>query len=169
MIRRLYLLRHAKSSWEDPALSDHERPLAPRGHRACELISDYIAAEEICPDVVICSTAVRTRQTLEAVAAGFAEAPAIWNDGRVYGAGADELLGVVQELPDDFGSAMLVGHNPGMHWLAESLASEGERLADLRRKFPTGALATLAFEGDWLRIRVRSAILESFVTPHELG
>lgn len=169
MTHRLYLLRHAKSSWDDHAQPDHDRPLAPRGRRACGLLREHFAAEGVDPGVVVCSTALRARQTLEGVAAGFAGAPAVWHDERVYGAGADGLLGVLQELPTDFASAMLVGHNPGIHWLAESLAGEGEGLADLGRKFPTGALATLAFEGEWLRLRVGSAALENFVTPRTLS
>jgi len=170
-MRRLYLLRHAKSSWDDPTLPDHDRPLAPRGRKACGLLRDHLAAEAILPEVVICSSATRTQETLAAVIDGFANEPSVWEEERLYGAGADEMLGVIHELSGEFNSAMLVGHNPGTQQLAELLARDtdgSEALLDLRRKYPTGAFATLSFDGEWLRLGPGVAVLEAFVRPADL-
>ena len=127
---RLYLLRHAKSSWDDPGLVDHDRPLAPRGRQAAEAIGAYLREHDIGPELVLCSSAARTRETLERVGlTGQIE-------DALYGAGASALLARLHEVPDEVASVMLIGHNPGMRQLAVDLAG-------LDDKFPTAALATL--------------------------
>jgi phosphohistidine phosphatase len=168
MSRTLYLLRHAKSSWDDPSLRDRDRPLAPRGERASNAIAEHVRSQRIVPALVLCSSARRTAQTLERVAAGFYDRPRIEIEDGLYAASADDLLARLHEIGDDVDSAMLVGHDPALQDLALSLARRGTRLADLREKFPTAALATLTFRGAWRELAPRAAELVAFVKPREL-
>jgi phosphohistidine phosphatase len=160
--KRLLLLRHAKSSWDDPSLADHDRPLAERGRRAAQLIGAYLRSEEIAASLVLCSSARRTRETLELV-----DPPGeVRIEQDLYGASADQLLARVRQLPETIDSVMLVGHNPGTHDLAVRLADDDGGLA--AQKFPTGALATLTFTGPWRALRAGGAELSGFVKPREL-
>lgn len=167
--RQLLLLRHAKSSWDEPDLTDRERPLAARGRRACGLMANHLEANGIEPDAIVCSPAVRARQTLERISPALGERTTVWEEPRIYEAGWEELLAIVQVLPGELGSVMLIGHNPGFQELAVALAAEGKGLERMRRKFPTAALATLSFAGEWSRLAPRDAVLESFVRPKQLG
>lgn len=167
--RQLLLLRHAKSSWEEPGLADRDRPLAPRGHRACELMAKHLAETGIEPDAAVHSPARRARETLEGIRPALGDGTAVWEEPGIYEAGWEDLLGIVQALPAELGSVMLIGHNPGFQELAVALAAGGEGLERMRRKFPTAALATLSFPGEWQRLAPRGAVLESFVRPKQLG
>jgi phosphohistidine phosphatase len=168
-VRTLYLLRHAKSSWDDAALADHDRPLAPRGRRAAKLIAEHLRSEEISPALVLCSSARRTRETLEAIAPAFGEDVTVEFEPDLYGASAGELLERVRAIPDDTPSAMLIGHNPSMQTLVLNLAGSGAELDALSMKYPTGALATLTFEGSWQELDQGAAELVGFVRPRDLG
>lgn len=170
--KRLFVLRHAKSSWDDPGLADHERPLAPRGRRAVEAIAAHVDAEGIAPELVLCSSARRTRETLEGVAVGGEHVI----EPELYGANCQDILERLHRVPEEVGSVMLVGHNPALQALVLRLAdgdgdgaSDGSDLAEVRRKFPTGALATLTFDGAWTELSPRSARLAAFVRPKSLG
>jgi phosphohistidine phosphatase len=170
-VKVLYLLRHAKSSWDDPALSDHERPLAPRGRRAAARIAEHLKGEGIRPALVICSSSRRTRQTLERIATALPDVP-VQVEADLYGADAGSLHRRLHRLPDTADSVLLVGHNPGLHDLTLTLAGDGdaEILARLRAKMPTGALATLAAPVKrWRNLRPGGAELVGFVVPRELG
>jgi phosphohistidine phosphatase len=164
----LYLLRHAKSSWDDPALSDHDRPLAPRGRQATELMAEHLRRERIAPSLVLCSSAQRARETLDAVAPAFGADVEVLVEPGLYGAPARELLDRVRALPGSVDSAMLIGHNPAIQDLALELAGSGEELEPLAFKYPTGALATLAFEADWRELGAGDAELRAFVRPKDL-
>jgi phosphohistidine phosphatase len=167
--KSLYVLRHAKSSWEDPALSDHERPLAPRGQRAAKLIARHLRAHEIEPALVICSSARRTRETLAALA----PQGAVTIEPELYGADAGALLERLRQIPAKTASVMLIGHNPALHMLVLRLAGDGDypdgALAAVRHKFPTGALATLEFTCGWSELAPACADLVAFVRPKDLG
>ena len=167
-MKQLFLLRHAKSSWDDPGLVDHDRPLAPRGRRAVRLIAEHLGREGVTPALVLCSSARRTRETLEGIAPALGEATAVQSEGELYAASGRRLLERLREIEDDVESLMLIGHNPGVEQLALSLAGGGQKLALLRCKYPTGALATLEFSGRWSDLRPGSAELTDFVTPKEL-
>lgn len=169
MKRRLYLLRHAKSSWEESGLTDRERPLAERGRRACKLVASHLESSGIAPGAVVCSPAVRARETLDRIRPGLPEATQVWIEARIYGADWEELLEVGRELGDELRSAMLIGHNPGFQDLAVALAGSGEQLDQVRRKFPTAALATLDFDGEWSLLGPGAATLADFVRPKQLG
>ncbi len=164
--KTLYLLRHAKSSWDDPSLSDADRPLAPRGLKACDRLARYVAREQVRPELVLCSPARRARETLERIAPALGDPPTTVEPG-LYAASTAELLLRLQHLPEQTASAMLVGHNPGLHELAILLA--GESGAALEDGFPTGALATLAFSRAWDRLGVGTATLRELVVPRRLG
>jgi phosphohistidine phosphatase len=154
-VRRLYLLRHAKSSWDDPGLADHDRPLAPRGRRAAKAIGRHLREQGIEPELILCSTAVRARQTLERLGlAGAQFAP------ELYGAGASALLAGLREVPPEVASVMLIGHNPGIQDLARLLAGFDE-------KFPTAALAIIECP-DWSTLDRGTGVLVGFVRPREL-
>jgi phosphohistidine phosphatase len=165
--RTLWLLRHAKSSWDDPELDDRERPLARRGVRAAALMGSYLEAERIRPELVLCSSALRTRETLAAVLPAFGPDVVVRIEPSVYTFDATQLLAVLRET--DAGSVFLVGHNPAMQDLALLLAARGERLEDVAEKFPTGALAEIAFpDAAWSDLGEGAGELTRFVTPREL-
>jgi phosphohistidine phosphatase len=160
----LYLLRHAKSSWDDPRLADHERPLAPRGRRACARLCAHVAAERIVPTLVICSSAARARETLARIEPALA-GPHVEVEDGLYAASAATLLSRLKQIDDDVETVMVVAHNPGLHELALGLARSPGRLAE---GFPTGALATLDNPGPWRELVPGSAELLDYVVPREL-
>lgn len=162
--KRLFLLRHAKSSWEDPQPDDHDRPLASRGHTAAKLMAEHLRGTGIRPSLVLCSSARRARETLDELALE----GEVRIERELYAASAAQLLERLQRLPDAVESSMLIGHNPAIQTLAMSLAGSGTQLARIQRKFPTGALAALTFAGDWRGLRPGSADLAAFVRPSQL-
>ena len=165
--KRLFVLRHAKSSWDNPGLDDHARPLAPRGQRALEVMSAHLKSSGIEPQLVLCSSSRRTRETLEGIAIGGEHLI----EPALYSATCDEVLIRLRGLPDGLTSVMLVGHNPTVHMLVLRLTNhDGSSLPDprrdtVKRKFPTGALATLSFDCAWDELAAGRARLEEFVTP----
>jgi phosphohistidine phosphatase len=167
-MKRLYLLRHAKSSWDDPTLADHDRPLAPRGRRAAKVMAEHARRERIAPELVLCSPSRRTRQTLTLIAPGLEEGTDVQIKPELYAATAADLLEALRKVPDEVESVMLIGHNPGIQDLALSLARDRPEIARVRGKFPTAALATLELTASWRELAPRTAELVSFVKPKEL-
>ncbi|MBV9606081.1 MAG: histidine phosphatase family protein [Solirubrobacterales bacterium] len=168
--KRLFVLRHAKSSWDDPGLADFDRPLAPRGRSAVAAIAAHLDAAGITPELVLCSSARRTRETLEGVAVGGRHVI----ESALYNATCAEVLHRLHQVPEEVESVMLVGHNPALQALVLRLAADdnganGSGLAEVRRKFPTGALATLTFDCAWTELSPRSAQLAGYVRPKSLG
>ena len=167
-MRRLYLLRHAKSSWEDPALHDRDRPLAPRGRRATARIARWARQRDVRPQLVVSSSAVRAQETLQGVLPGLGE-PEVWSEDTLYAASAETLFERVRALPDVAEDAMLVGHNPGLGDLLLLLAEPGELRERAEAKVPTGALATLEADVErWTELEPGGMRLVSFVVPREL-
>lgn len=165
--RRLIVLRHAKSAWP-PDVPDHDRPLGPRGQRDAPAVGRWLREGGHRPDLVICSTARRTRETWELAAGELGgQPPPVRLDERVYAATARALLDVVREAPDDAGALLIVAHNPGVQDLVLRLT--GEARADaLRRaadKFPTSAVAVLSWPGPWSSLVPERARLEDFAVP----
>lgn len=167
VVKRLYLLRHAKSSWDEPGLADRDRPLAPRGERASKSMAKYLRDEGIVPELVLCSPSKRTRETLERL--GLGDGTEVRIEDELYAASAGELLGALHEVPDEVESVMVIGHNPGIERLALELAVGGDELDRMREKFPTAALATLELDGSWSELAPGGAELVSFVKPKELS
>jgi phosphohistidine phosphatase len=168
-MKRLYLLRHAKSSWDDPTLADHDRPLAPRGRRAAKVMAKHLARKGIAPELVLCSPSRRTRETLMRIVPGLGKSANVRIEAELYAASAAALLEVLHEVPDEVESVMLIGHNPGIQDLALSLAGAGSEIPRLRSKFPTAALATLELNRTWRELAPGSAELVWFVKPKELS
>lgn len=170
MPKALYLMRHAKSSWDDPTLADHDRPLAPRGRRASKTIAEYLRRQRITPALVLCSSSARTRETLARISGGFDDASKVQVETErcIYTASAEELLARLRQVPGDVESVMLIGHQPAIQDLALALAGAGAQLERLSEKFPTAALATLVVPGAWRELIPGSARLVAFVKPKEL-
>ncbi len=166
--RTLYLLRHAKSSWDDPALPDRDRPLVPRGYRACELVAEHLRRHQITPALALCSSATRTRETFERVSAGFSRPVGALIEDGLYTATAAELLARLRTVDSAVASVLLIGHNPALQELAVSLVAAEPQPRALYRKFPTGALATLTFTSSWAALAPETAMLNAFVKPREL-
>ena len=165
--RRLVVLRHAKSAWPQ-GVPDHERPLAARGRRDAPAAGRTLAEAGLLPDLALCSTAVRARQTWELARAEWAAPPPVRHDPRLYAAEVPDLLGVVRETPDEVGTLLLVGHNPGLEELVLELAGDarGDALDELRTKFPTSAIAVLAWQGPaWRSLTPGAALLEWTAVP----
>ena len=166
----IYLLRHAKSSWSDPTLPDQERPLARRGRRDAKRIARHLLRLGIMPELVLCSPAQRTRETLELVRPALGTTATVRLEAELYAASAETLLERLRAVPEEVASVMLIGHNPGLHDLALLLASAGTELERLEAKFPTAALATLTLpRATWRRLSHADAVLAAYVVPKQLG
>ena len=171
-MKAILLLRHAKSAWDDSRLDDHDRPLSRRGEKAAKAVAEHIASTGPRPDLILCSTATRARQTLGPLVHRLAApAPPISLERGLYLAPAETLLERLRNLPDDVGSVLMIGHNDGLWHLAEVLAGHGEpaMLDALRGKYPTAALANLrAPIESWRDLALGSAELIEFIRPREL-
>ncbi len=166
--KRLHLLRHAKSSRDDPELHDHDRPLAPRGRRAAARIRAYLRENEIAPDLVLCSSATRARQTLDGIASALPDDVDVRVEPELYRASEHDLLARLQRVSEDVESVIVIGHNPAIERLVLELAHRGPALGRVRQKFPTAALASLAVPTGWSALRPGEAELVEFVAPREL-
>ena len=163
MPRTLYLLRHAKSSWKDASLRDFDRPLKGRGRDAAKQIGKRLADEKSQPQLVVCSPAVRTRETADIVMKHAALKVDVTFDERIYEASLRDLLRVVADIPDDKQVAMMIGHNPGFEELVAFLSGE-------HRRMPTCALAKIRLDAEsWKDVRAGEGTLEWFITPKELA
>lgn len=170
--RQLVLLRHAKSSWDDPLLQDFDRPLAKRGRGAARRIADWLIKNKIRPSLVLCSAAVRTRQTLDLISDAIVPGATVIHDKSLYLAEMDELLARIRAVDDHVGCVLVVGHNPGLHELAVTLAaSAGKReRARLAEKFPTAGVAWFEVGGSgWADIDPGTTTLIEFLRPADLG
>jgi phosphohistidine phosphatase len=159
----LYLLRHAKSSWKDASLRDFDRPLKGRGRDAAKQIGKRLAHEKTQPQVVVCSPAVRTRETADIVLKHAALKADITFDERIYEASLRDLLQVVADIPDGKQVALMIGHNPGFEELVAYLSGEHLRM-------PTCALAKIRLEAaSWKDVKAGEGTLEWFITLKELA
>ncbi len=168
-MKRLWLLRHAKSSWDDPALPDEDRPLAPRGRRAAAAMASHLAAQRVEPDLVLCSSGLRARQTLATVLPSLGEALVVRIEPALYTFDARALLGRLRREDDDVASLLLVGHNPALQELALTLATDGPGRARVAERLPTGALVTIVLpEDSWAAAGEGSAEIIALVAPRDL-
>lgn len=161
-MRTLYLLRHAKSSWKDASLPDFERPLASRGRKGCELVGRYIQANSLEFDLIICSTSVRTRETIELIRQQSKLQAEVRYDERLYEATPDRLLEVISQIENDRKNVMLIGHNPGMQELLQLLTGVID-------EFPTACFAKVNMKvSKWTESAEKRSTLEWIVRPKEL-
>lgn len=168
MTRTLILTRHAKSDWDDPMLEDHERPLNGRGKRSADAMGKWLNEKGFRPDEVLCSTAVRTRETWERMAVGFggAEIAVRW-EALLYHAGPQEILDRLRTAEGE--TVLVLGHNPGIGIAAANLALEPPK--HLRfMDYPTTATTVYRFDiDDWAEADWRGGRVEAFVVPRDLG
>ncbi|MBI1415623.1 MAG: histidine phosphatase family protein [Limimaricola sp.] len=165
MTLRLILTRHAKSSWATPGQEDHARPLAPRGRAAATAIGHWLAVQRYLPDLVLCSSAVRTQQTLSLILPGLPRQPVISARAALYHASPSQLREIIRR--ETAPCLMLVGHNPGIGLLAAGLVTtppRHERFDD----YPTAATTVIDFAvPSWADITTGTCV--AFVTPHDLN
>lgn len=158
----LHLLRHAKSDW-DGGEPDHERPLAARGERAAAAMAVYCRQQGIAPDLILCSTARRTLDTLAILRDGLPSEVRVDTTRDIYEVGASQVIARLKKIPVSVRVALVIGHNPGMEDTTRLLTGGG-----VGTKFPTCALATLESASGWAALGPRGAALRRFVTPKDL-
>ncbi|QKV17133.1 SixA phosphatase family protein [Oricola thermophila] len=167
----LLLLRHAKSSWDDPLLEDFDRPLARRGREAAPAMGRLMAERGWLPDLALVSPAARARETWALLAAALPAPVEPRLEPSLYMAAPEEILALLRALDTTPETVLVIGHNPGLEECAALLAAPGSdprALARMRRKFPTAALARFAFEGPWSALGSRGARLLDFLKPKDL-
>ncbi|HLS68162.1 MAG TPA: histidine phosphatase family protein [Kiloniellales bacterium] len=170
-MRQLLLYRHAKSAWDDPALDDLDRPLAPRGRRAAVRMARAMAQEGWLPQRAMVSPAERCRQTWALGFSPLPDVPQAILERELYLAPPARLLEIVRRTPEGVRSLLLLGHNPGLQSFALKLAgagSEPEACRRLAEKFPTAAVAVLEFESEWQGLSWAAARLTHFLRPRDL-
>jgi phosphohistidine phosphatase len=162
--RTLVLVRHGKSSW-DLDVDDHERPLSARGRRDAEAIGRWLGERSFRPDLVLCSTAIRTKQTWECAMAGGATAGEVQYRREIYHARVPELLTLIRSIPDEIHTMLVLGHAPGIPDLVEHVCvrTQSPDWAQMDSKFPTSALAVVNVPGPWPELGKARAELASFV------
>jgi phosphohistidine phosphatase len=167
----LSLLRHAKSSWKDPTIPDRDRPLNTRGKTEAPVMGKAIAKHGLDPDLVLCSSARRTRDTLELVLPELKTEPKIVYEDGLYHGTPQEMLDILHAVAPSVSQVLLVGHNPELQSFALDLIGSGAKhLKDrLEVKYPTAGLVVLRFQaGDWKDVAVNSGKLELFLTPSDV-
>lgn len=166
-LRHIVVIRHAKSSWDDTSVADHDRPLSKRGRNALPRLCNHIEGLELRPDLVMCSSSRRTRETLAGIRAAFGRKARVESDSSLYAASAEQLVTELQGLDDQVTTVVLIAHNPGVADLVDLLASAsatGEAAIDT---FPTAAVAVLSVAGPWSALQPACASLESFWAPRQ--
>ena len=170
-MRRLLLLRHAKSSWDNVGLDDFERPLSGRGRRAATEMASYLLENDLIPAQVVCSPARRAAETWEHISPVLGGMVPVEFEPGLYMASASAILGVAQSQPVENETVLVVGHNPGIEATAVGLTGTADAgvLDEMRMKYPTAGLAVLEFDSDvWGEIDWESGTLERFVRPRDL-
>ncbi len=172
MTRRLILTRHAKSSWDDPMMSDHARPLNARGRQAAADLGAWLASRGYVPGEVLCSDATRTRETWALIAAALDASapettPLLVLKPALYHAPADVMMAVLRHAQAE--TVMMVGHNPGIAEFAERIVAQAPAHSAYQR-YPTGATLVASFEIDaWQDVTFGSGAVRDFVVPRELA
>lgn len=171
-MKQLLLLRHAKSSWDDPALADFDRPLAARGLKAAPQMGRELARRDWLPDLALVSPALRTRETWRLVSAELPARVPVEFAAALFEATAGDMLAEVRQAIASAGRLLVLGHNPGLEDLARRLAgprSDVRARGKLEEKFPTGALARFVVDDDWTDLAFGTARLTHCIRPKDLG
>ncbi|MGR8011342.1 SixA phosphatase family protein [Streptomyces hypolithicus] len=166
--RRIVLLRHAKADW--PQVSDHDRPLADRGRSDAPVAGHRLADTGIAFDLALCSTATRTRETWKLAVQELPQRPKTVYEERLYEASLGDLIALLNETPDEVSDLLVIGHNPGIHAVADALAgsAEGDAAARMTKTaFPTSSFAILGFAGDWKSVEHGACRLLDYWAPHD--
>ena len=164
-MRRLILMRHAKSAWNNPGIGDHDRPLNGRGKRAAQGLGDWLRTQGFLPDQILCSSAARTRETLARLALPDTIPTTLTRD--LYLAEASEMLAILRQATGD--CVLMLGHNGGIADTAWRLVGDAPPKHDRFSDFPTGATLVCDFDvTTWADLATRTARTQAFVTPHDL-
>jgi phosphohistidine phosphatase len=172
-VHQLLLLRHAKSSWDDPKLPDHDRPLSGRGRRAAIAMGHAMRDLGLAPEVILVSTARRTLQTLQALEP-WDDTPLTEHMDALYLADPVKLLAALHGVSETARSVLLIGHNPGLHELAillvgpHAMTQANEMTRRLAARYPTGALAEFSIAGPWSTLGEGGGRLTRFLMPRDL-
>jgi len=167
-MKTLTLLRHAKSGWDDPSLTDFERPLNGRGREAARAMGAELKRLGLAFDCILASPAARVTETIEGLAESCGPLAPVY-DERVYLASVETLLGLVRAAEDSCAGLLIVGHNPGMERLAVLLARAGPLRDEIAAKYPTGALAEIALPiAHWRDVGPGGGTLQRFLRPRDL-
>lgn len=171
-MKKLLLMRHGKSDWNKPGQGDIDRPLAPRGEKAAVRIAAWIEEHRLRPDSTLVSSARRTRETWQLAKDSFGGGASSENQEALYLASPGEILEQLAAVADSHETVLVIGHNPGLESLSHLLAGPGSQapaLADLRRGFPTAAVAVFELAGDsWSTLSNDGARMTKFVRPRDL-
>ncbi|MGW9551029.1 SixA phosphatase family protein [Citricoccus zhacaiensis] len=166
--KTLILLRHAKSDWPD-GVNDHDRPLGGRGNREAPAAGQWLAGQGLYPDMILCSDAVRTRQTCTWVCSELGEkAPTAYLDSRLYEADATRALAVINETEERVRTLMVIGHMPWVQDLGMRIASvdsDEEAVVSMAERYPTLGLQVFKVPGEWASLDGRDARMIHFVVP----
>ncbi len=165
-MKRLILTRHAKSSWDDPATPDHDRPLNDRGKAAAADLGQWLASRGHVPGEVLCSDALRTRKTFSGIAPALPGTPVLELKPALYHAGPDVMMAVLRHATAD--TVMMIGHNPGIAEFATRLVAHPPANAEFAR-YPTGATLVVEFDiEDWAKVVFGTGVTVDFVVPREI-
>ena len=170
-MRTLSLYRHAKSSWDNPGLDDFDRPLNKRGRKAAIAMGEFMKTHDIQPDLILCSPALRARETLERSGQFFAPTTELIIDKSLYLGSPTAILQSLNYAKPHHKHVMVIAHNPGLHLLSMSLMGHGspKQVEALSEKFPTAALAVFDFENDtWPETDGNPGNLRLFMVPKSL-
>ena len=160
--RRLIILRHAKSSWDNPADSDHQRPLNARGRKVAPQMADYLQQQGLVPQLVYCSSALRARETVDLLLANWAEPPTVELRANLYLAPPATYFELLGQVDGAIERIMLVGHNPGLETIAHNLMQRPESV-------PTAAVTVLQANGGWSEIATRPQVIDCrVIRPKEV-
>ena len=170
-MKTIFLLRHAKSSWDDVSLDDFDRPLSPRGIKSCKKIGKYLKKNRLIPDIVYCSSAMRAKQTWELFNRIVDKKENILYEDSLYMSDFSNFINIIKKTKNNFKNLMFVSHNPGIENLALELSKDksNEIYEKINIKFPTGALIIIKFDlNNWSKVDCKKGKLYEFVKPKEL-
>ena len=163
-MKEIYVLRHAKSSWDNSNLSDFERPLADRGISDAKKMSKFLKDMNIKIDKVLCSNAIRAKETFDLTADGFNfEIDKATYLDKLYFGDTTIIIKDLKELDESLNNILIVGHNPTLHYLVEILTNESIN------RFTTCNLATISHNGEWVSLNSQQCSLKSLIRPKELN
>ncbi len=164
------MIRHAKSSWDDPSQRDIDRPLNARGKKQSRQLGTFMEEQQIAPDRILCSPAKRARQTLKQIGKNWQCDAETVIENRLYLASVNTIRSLLEEYGKAHPHLLIIGHNPGLHMLAQKLAIRGTEtdLDLLREKYPTATLCTIRVKTDcWKKIGKAGSKLIYLATPRQ--
>ena len=170
-MKQLAILRHAKSDWGNPGQTDFERPLNKRGRKAAKKVGRVLREQGLTFDAIVSSPATRAKETVERFAIGYESLPRLHFEPAIYLSSTGTLIGIINGLPEDAETVMIVGHNPGFHDIVLRMTKENGN--GLREKvganYPTGAFALIDFAVErWADVEPASGEIRQVIFPREL-